>query len=174
MTTQNNLKSRQTKLGMIAALIFFFIGAIFTFFGFKFIRQQQAAQNWPSVQGMITDTYIKESVNESFDETDDTITYVPKVVYEYMVDGEVYSSMQLTIGFERSYDRRQKAEEVLTSYPVGVRVNVYYDPANPAEAALNRDLNGFNNVALIVGIVLLAIGVIILLLPTLAKGRTRT
>jgi hypothetical protein len=163
--TKSKLRPTQTKFGVIIALLLLIVGGIFTFLGVKFIRQQQDAQNWPAVQGIVTDTYIKENVNESIDQTDDTITYVPKVVYEYVVDDRVYSGTQLRIGFERSYDRRQKANEAMTAYPVGAEVTVYYNPANPAEAALNLDLNGFNNVALIVGVVLLALGGIVLVRP---------
>jgi hypothetical protein len=61
------------------------------------------------------------------------------VLYEYEVQGQTYQSTQIKAGdrFIRSGSSRD-AYQTVDQYPPGTLVTVYYDPANPAESALER------------------------------------
>ena len=70
--------------------------------------------------------------------------------------GQEYKGDKITFGFTQGYGRYAKAQAALASYPLGAQVNVYYDPANPADAVLERKAGG-NTLAMVLGIILLAI-----------------
>ena len=158
METNNSLSL--SKFSFIFSVILLIFGGVFTFLGTTFRQQQAATQGWPAVQGTISNAYVH--YEEPFD-TEDTPSYSPVIVYEYTVNGQVYSSTQLNIGFERSYGAQREADEALAEYPVGGAVTVYYDPANPGNAVLDRASNG-NQIVLIAGIGMLTIGMIALIL----------
>jgi hypothetical protein len=63
-------------------------------------------------------------------------TYVPRVVYRYLVDGRAYLGQQVSpreVGGTEGWARRHAAE-----YHAGQRVSAYYDPAAPDRAFLDR------------------------------------
>ena len=93
---------------------------------------QQASLSWRSTQGRVLKSRVEVSGGE--------VTSVsPYVLYEYEVHGQMYQSVQIQAGdrFIRSGTSRD-AYETVDKYPVGAMVTVYYDPSNPAEAALER------------------------------------
>lgn len=59
----------------------------------------------------------------------------PVVVYQYRVGGMSYEGRKITPGLEWG---GTGAEKVAARYPTGSQVTVYYNPANPAEALLDR------------------------------------
>lgn len=61
----------------------------------------------------------------------------PVVTYRYQVDGESYLGTRIDFSFARIYFT-PAAQAVLDRYPPGAPVTVYYDPANPAESALEQ------------------------------------
>ncbi|MCX8062707.1 MAG: DUF3592 domain-containing protein, partial [Anaerolineales bacterium] len=67
-----------------------------------------------------------------------------------------YQGDKLTLGAKRGYSSPRKANEEIARYPVGAQVNVYYNPENPMEAALERRAVG-SNFMLIFGIIALLI-----------------
>ncbi len=63
-------------------------------------------------------------------------SYVPRVLYRYLVDGRVYEAQAVTprdIGGTEGWARRHSA-----AYRVGERVTAYYDPQAPGHAFLDR------------------------------------
>ncbi|MCJ7622060.1 MAG: DUF3592 domain-containing protein [Anaerolineaceae bacterium] len=93
---------------------------------------QQASQTWLETLG----TVIKSRVEVSGGE----VTSVsPRVIYEYEVSGVMYQGDQI-----RARDKfwsvggSQEAYKTIDQYPEGQVVIVYYNPDNPAEAALER------------------------------------
>ena len=93
----------------------------------------QAAQSWLSTSGtvLISTVQSKRSGNST--------TVFPVVVYQYEVDGKGYQGKTIKAGEQylnvRIYGQ---AQETSARYPVGASVTVYYNPANPAESALER------------------------------------
>ena len=63
-------------------------------------------------------------------------SYVPRVLYRYVVDGTVYHAQWVTprdVGGTAGWARRHAAE-----YMPGQRVTAYYDPRSPGRAFLDR------------------------------------
>jgi hypothetical protein len=93
----------------------------------------QAAQSWPSTTGLVLGSTIK--VTRSARSRSET----PVVVYEYEVNGRSYKEHSIKAGDQ--FMRIQvfgEAMATISRYPVGKKVTVYYDPANPARSALER------------------------------------
>lgn len=93
----------------------------------------QAAQSWLSTSGtvLISTVQSKRSGNST--------SVFPVVVYQYEVDGKGYQGKTIKAGEQylnvRVYGQ---AQETSARYPVGASVTVFYNPANPAESALER------------------------------------
>jgi len=63
----------------------------------------------------------------------------PDVVYAYSVDGHVYQGTRVRLsGSGRSSNVGSSVVATAERYPAGAAVTVYYDPANPWDAALER------------------------------------
>jgi hypothetical protein len=102
------------------------------------LRHRSAASiSWPSVTGTITRTGV-ESHWKIWG--GDTITRIhkPSVEYEYSVGGIRHRGNR--VGFlETSTSSRRRAEQKAARYTVGSEVAVFYDPAAPSEACLERE-----------------------------------
>jgi hypothetical protein len=64
---------------------------------------------------------------------------VARIVYRYQVGETVYESEQVgfeTVPVEASSEAGQR---LLGQYPAGAQVTVYHDPADPANAVLERE-----------------------------------
>ncbi|MBK7452393.1 MAG: DUF3592 domain-containing protein [Anaerolineales bacterium] len=94
---------------------------------------RQAAQSWLSTTG----TVLMSSV-QSRRSGNSTSTF-PVVVYQYEVNGKTHQSQTIKAG-EQFMNVRVlgQANATAARYPIGANVTVYYNPANPAESALER------------------------------------
>ena len=69
--------------------------------------------------------------------------------YEYQVDTQIYQSNRLAFQ-EAGYSSYKKAFKVVEAFPAGNPVWVFYDPANPRNAVLERKAHG-NNFLMVAG-----------------------
>ena len=94
---------------------------------------KQAAQSWSSTMG----TVLSSSVQTRHTARSHSI--FPVIVYQYEVNGKTYQSQTIKAG-DRFMNIRVigEAEATVARYPIGASVMVYYNPANPAESALER------------------------------------
>lgn len=126
-------------------------------------RDVYRARRWPSTPGKVlvseTQAKIKAPGDPGFNFHDTEVENLPRVEYEYKVDGKTYRNGRITIGEKTS---EYEIEEILERYPIGAEVTVFYDPANPQTAVLDRDvmdgklLLGCALLALIFGVLPLA------------------
>ena len=93
---------------------------------------QQASQGWLPTTG----TVIKSRVEVSGGEV---TSVTPRVIYTYQVGAVEYQNDQIRAG-DRFWSTRssQDAYQTIDRYPEGMQVTVFYNPANPAESALER------------------------------------
>ena len=93
---------------------------------------REASQEWFSTSGQVVKSRVEVSGGE--------VTSVrPRVVYEYTVGGQRYQSQQIRAGDTLLSIRASgDAYKIIDRYPEGATVTVYYDPADPAQAALER------------------------------------
>jgi hypothetical protein len=101
-------------------------------------RQIRAAERWPQTTGTVITSCV-ESRKQMADniDSDTAVTNSPNVVYEYKVHDQSFRSGRITIG-ERTSEH--ELESILDRYPLGAQVVVYYNPADPQEAVLQRDV----------------------------------
>jgi hypothetical protein len=94
---------------------------------------RRAAAAWAQTAGTVLSTTIQvRRLGQARSE-------VPVVMYCYQVDGRPYQSYRLRVGDDTGGIRLNgEASRTLERYPVGSNVTVYYDPADPANAALER------------------------------------
>ena len=92
---------------------------------------KQASKDWPSTAGKIVKSRVELSSGR------DIATVEPVIAYEYQVGGRQYQCDQIHSG-DKIFESISKEEtyDLVDRYPVGRDVTVYYNPDNPAEAAL--------------------------------------
>jgi hypothetical protein len=94
---------------------------------------RQSAQSWLSTTGMVLVSTVQTRRSGR------SLTTFPVVVYQYEVNGKTFQGKTIKVG-EQYLNVRilGQAQETADRYPVGANVTVYYNPANPAESALER------------------------------------
>jgi hypothetical protein len=106
---------------------------------FLYKRNQQSMAYRQSTQAWLntTGTVLMSSVQSKH--TGRSHSYYPVVVYVYTVNGQGYQSQRIKAG-EQFLNVRVtgQAQATVARYPIGARVTVYYNPANPSECALER------------------------------------
>ncbi|HKZ43467.1 MAG TPA: DUF3592 domain-containing protein [Anaerolineales bacterium] len=122
-------------------------------------QKAEASQNWPSVPGTITTAEVKKSISHD-DDNNETINYYPYVEFTYQVAGQQFSAKRLSFGAQVAQRSPAPAQSTLQKYPVGGQVAVYYDPQNPSDAVLERQVGGFKT-GMIIGVICLVISLCI-------------
>ena len=99
------------------------------------------AGRWPETTGKVIASRVRSRRNEPDDPdynfSDTEVTNEPFVEYEYKVGDREYRCSRVTIGERTS---GEELEAILARYPAGTPVTVYYDPARPTRAVLERTL----------------------------------
>jgi hypothetical protein len=94
---------------------------------------RQAAQSWPGTTGTVLMSSVQSKQSGRSHST------YPVVVYQYEVSGKTHQSQIVRAGEQYLSARISgQAQATVARYPIGARVTVYYNPANPAESALER------------------------------------
>jgi hypothetical protein len=94
---------------------------------------RQIAQSWLSVTGTVLMSSVQWGSGSNGGSS------YPVVVYQYTVHGQSYQSQTIKAGEQYLNVRVMgQAQATVARYPIGSNVTVYYNPANPAESALER------------------------------------
>jgi hypothetical protein len=130
-----NTKMRNSKPGKanpvtLGLLFMVFGGIVFLVWGLPPLKYSKASANWPSVQGTITKSEIETWRREG------KSYYQPDIVYTYEVNSKKFTSSKVTVGNPPSDSNMSPAKRLQNEYPVGKKVDVYYDPEAPASSAL--------------------------------------
>ena len=119
-----------TFLGIGALLI----GGSLFYFVYATMRAA-AAEDWPVAEGRVVATRV-ELGSHTDDDGDSYVSYDPIVAFDYRVESRTLRSERLHLGERETYDYRADADAFLAEYPVGAPLEVYYNPDNPADAAV--------------------------------------
>ncbi len=101
----------------------------------KLIEGRTAAK-WAETMGRVTRSNVDVSPQARSGDPDSVKT-IPAIDYTFTVDGASYTGNRIAIG-EDSGGPNLKA--TLQRYPLGAIVKVYYDPADPTNSLLERDV----------------------------------
>lgn len=114
-----------------AVVILALVAAVLIAIGWINHRRAQATLAWPASPGQVLAAVVGVQSGENGP------TYFPRITYTYNVNGQTYQNDRLVIGGGIS-GNRGPAEQIVARYPAGSSVPVYFNPANPQEAVLER------------------------------------
>ncbi len=138
---------------LLFLVVFGGVGIGLGIWGWGVLTNARASEAWPTVEGRV----VRSDIDEQFDEEGDS--YVPQIDYEYTVDGLEYENDRVRFG-QNSYSSRRRAEEETGRYPVGRRVEVYYEPGNPENSVLEPGASLGSYLGVSLGAMFLVIGLI--------------
>ena len=92
-------------------------------------QMNRKAASWPTTTGTILSSGLEADPHDAGS--------VVEITYQYSVAGRKYTASR--IAYTATSDSRPAKERLVSEYPAGRVVEVYYDPAHPASAALQRD-----------------------------------
>jgi hypothetical protein len=99
------------------------------------------SMEWPSTRGRILDTSIELEHTHHHDDNHGSV-YAFKLQYEYFVAGQRFVGDQLSVNPQLSTSFRSRAEDRSVEYYPRAEVTVYYNPAKPQQACLERTSEG--------------------------------
>jgi hypothetical protein len=138
----------------LVTIPFIIVGLILVYIALRARRRVRDSMNWATTMGTVLFSAVDERTSYS-SESGTTTSYYPKVVYEYRVMGQRFQSDRFNLGEVGIGNYNQVAAKV-AQYPQGAPIQVYYNPANPVECALER-VAPSSNVMLLVVVVIFAI-----------------
>lgn len=146
-------KEKRVRSWLLAVfgLPFFAVGVYFVFKTAASVSDALQMASWPQTQA----TLVSAELNHH--RSDDSTTYQAKARYTYQVDGVEYSGERVAInsGSDNIGEFQQQLGRKLTQlHRAQQPVPVYYNPDNPSEAVINRELRwgmiGFNAIFIVV------------------------
>jgi hypothetical protein len=119
-------------IGFVTSL-FAVVGVVLAGIGWFTHRRAQASQAWPMVLGRVAHSGVRRSTD-----SDGGTSYAPEVRYLYDVGGRAFENGRLLFGGTVNSGSYRAAEKLAARYAAGSVVQVYYNPANPQDAVLER------------------------------------
>lgn len=134
-------------LGWLVVIGLCAIGASLTLLQTNDLHRASEVRKWQSVEGVVLEAEVAGKRG-----------FVPKVKYEYSVDGKTYADEKELFSpqFGGKDTRRQSSQKIIADYEKGGRITVYYNPANPAESAVELGVTWATFIKLGVGLLLFA------------------
>ena len=124
--------------GGFFALILGALGVFLIVFNLRSKKKAQASLSWSSTSGKVTKAEVKQGQGVEDEDGYSRTIYYPAVEYEYQPGEQVFTGQKISFGGKRTYVSKAKAAADLSQFPVGGQVPVYYNPAKPEEAVLER------------------------------------
>jgi hypothetical protein len=126
------LDATQLLATQIAAGVCLLIFVGLTFNLLRLRRQMEASRSWIKGEGEIVASEAKVPLSHRSDDQDDVDAVIR---YRYPVGGQTNESGCIKFGGQPMMSRAF-ADALVAKYPVGARVDVYYDPHDPKNAVL--------------------------------------
>ena len=144
-----SFKAQRKRFGVGGLIFIILFGAVFVGAGLLFVKDDLRSQGWTASPGVIS------AVNQSRN-SDGQIMYTPTV--SYSVDGESYTATQ-------SYATG-------SSYSVGEKQTVHYNPSNPSEGVIRTSgTNFFIYIFPLIGIAAIIFGIVSFIRDIRRSGR---
>ena len=117
----------------IAGVILLAVAALFIGIGWFSRQKVKASRAWPSTPGRVTGSGVEESSG-----SEGGTVYRAAVHYTYAIGGREFNNNRRVFGDTVSSSNRGAAERAAARFVVGSTAPVYYNPANPQDAVLER------------------------------------
>lgn len=119
--------------------------------GWRVLAASRKARQWPRVEGVIEEAELSSATND----------LLPHIVFSYQVEDKQY---RRAFEFpEGTHALPEFAQSYVRKYPVGARVQVYYDPGQADHATLEPGAQG-DWMILVLGLLMVVGGLAALLL----------
>ena len=143
-------------MSVFVTLVMLVFGAWGTVKGWRELQLARSSVMWPRVAGEIVASAVER------EDHDGSRWYTAAIRYRYHVDNTLYQSEQVSFGyiFTLSWTARRPARERSAMYPIGETVDVFYNPAAPAVAALEPGVNNGTWQGLLLPVALLVFGLL--------------
>ncbi len=176
----------EDRVDLSAAIVSCAIPGCITLLFFLVYRHQRnqvlPSLSWPQATGTISRSRVERIVHGGYRLS---TVYAPRVIYLYEVYGvsHVGTRIRFACSIPNYFATEKEAQRVLVPYPEKSEVTVYYDPADPEKAVLDRELPSprivvfFGSFFVLILLVLLALVVLERSDPYLQKAhlaRTQT
>ncbi len=141
-------------------LVFIGAGVGFSIYGYHVLQNAKASAEWPAAKGIITVSKVVKSESTTGTGTNKrrTVTYNAKIHFKYPVKGKSYTSNNVTFG-----QSTKGAGVIVSQYPTGKKVNVFYNPQDPKVAVLEPGVSTSSYLFLGFGILFSLMGLIFLI-----------
>ena len=141
-------------ISLLVAVPFVIVALVFLIIVLRAGAKVRASKNWPTTPGRVLNSYIEPRRSRSGRGT--STAYYAVVFYEYMVNGQRLQSNRIRFGSDLGYGWTSPAQKTVDQYPPGAMVEVFFNPADPSEAVLQRTAQGANRIFLFIAFVILA------------------
>lgn len=94
--------------------------------------------DWPAVPGLITHSELEARRNKVG--TGKKTRYTINIVYEFVVNDKVFHND--VVRFDQGSLSTNRKQLLVSAYPVGKRVEVFYNPDDPDQSVLVRGSHG--------------------------------
>jgi len=118
-------------LGLVIAAV----GGLFTVLMGKSYERAVEQRAWPQVDGIVLSSEMEEWQHDEFAIKE----YRLKILYGYEWKGEPKTGERYGFRGNPNYNKRNKIENLVESYPVGKKTKVFVNPEDPAFTILKPD-----------------------------------
>jgi len=148
------------KFNLSALLFVLAIGLAFVAFGGYQMWLDLETASWPKTEAVIEKSEVVHSIHHSTHSGSSTM-YRPEIVFRYRVGGQSYTSDRIYRHAAGSVSVWSWARETVRQYPVGRRVQVAYNPDDPAEVVLKPGQFGLMWIPTLIGAAVIGLALIL-------------
>ncbi len=144
---------------------FVIIGAVTLLLGVKTGWRAVQSRHWPSVNGLISSSKTVTEIQAPDRAQGDRQTRPSRtvdraaIIYDYRVGDRTYAGSTVSFG-DFGSSRKGHAGGIVTRYPSGKMVAVFYDPARPERAVLEPGFSWSLLLAPVIGLIFLIGGLV--------------
>lgn len=163
------MKSKSGKLLMwVLSGLFVLAGLGMASYGLPLLIEARQSASWQAVEGRITHS---EVVEVFWDSDARQMSYEPNIRYSYRVDGVAYQGTRFSYKWRLTNNNRNQVRRYTSRYPVKMKVQVYYDPSDPATCTLETGFGKATFMWLVGGLTFATFGasVFLFVLPSTSR-----
>jgi hypothetical protein len=134
---------------ILFGVIVFAVGVILYVVQLRQGMRADASKKWPKAQATVIASALEPSPEHKR-------RYRAAVEYRYRVGAKDYQSSRIFWGGNEG--RRRHMESVVSAYPAGARMGIYYDPQNPAEAVIDPAQQAGSKATVVYAMTMITIG----------------
>ena len=131
------ISHRTIQLLLLGAnsLMFLFGGVAILWAAIDFYSEGQQSKNWPSTNGVITQSRVNVFG------TSDGKEYKADIEYRFKVGEQTHTSDRVNLGYKTSTKLNGIAHTLVDNYYTRRKVQVFYDPNDPSSSLLENGIH---------------------------------